>query len=461
LNAAENQIGILVNQYISNRNIERHLYRFALMLSDKRPAAARRYFNAILTRFPDTEHAMLINLYYGNEAFAAGNYSRAIPYYEKYLNSNITRDSGIAFYNLIKSYYNISDFEKVADIIGKGKIPPLDEIQWREIPLIHARSYYKMKKYPEVYRLLKWEDITPLSDDDAFMLVESTIRTGDIIYAETLIMNLKERGNLYGRTLELLGQHYRDGRNYKKAEDVFNQIISSNASDDTKNRSRIALAVILRDGSNFSQSDFYLNQIAGASFIPDRESLRIVNLFLSGNDKAGAEMSARNIPQIKRSSFSEDVFKLNLLYHYNLKNTEQFNSYASLLEKNRDNTELIEYLSGRLAFDTGNFNKSFTHFNKLASTENAYKTEANYYLGKISLLFYKNRASAIRFFTRAADDPNPRGEFVQKAKINLAIIHNENKNYALSKQFLSEVIDESTRGRYKIEAENLWHYYNY
>lgn len=461
LNAAENQIRILINQYISNKHIEQHLYRFAMMLNEKRPAAAQRYFNTILTRFPDSEYAMMVNIHYGNEAFAAGNYAKAIPFYEKFLNSNITRDSGVAFYNLIRSYYNLSEYKKVTDIIGKGQIPPLDEIQWREIPLIHARSYYQMNMYSDVYRVLKWEDITPLNDEDAFMFVESTIKTGDVINAESLIMNLKGRGPLYGRTLELLGQYYKNNNDYKKAENIFYEVISSTASDEIKNRSRIALAVILRDASNFTQSDFYLNQIEGASFIPDRDSLRIVNLFLSGNDKAGAEMTTRIIRQIQRSSFSEDVFKLNLLYYYNLKNTGQFNIYASLLEKNRDNTELVEYLSGRLAFDTANFNKSFTHFNKLSSTENVYKTEANYYLGMISLLLYKNRTSAIRFFTRATDDPNPRSEFVQRAKINLAVIYNENKNFALSRQFLSEIIDESTRGRYKIEAENLWHYYNY
>ncbi len=79
----------------------------------------------------------------------------------------------------------------------------------------------------------------------------------------------------------------------------------------------------------------------------------------------------------------------------------------------------------------------------------------------IGLLFYKNRNTAIRYFTRAIENPNSRNEFVQKSKLNLAVIYNENKNFSLSEQFLREIIDESSRGRYKIEAENLWHYFNY
>jgi len=461
LTSAENQIRILINQYIENKNFDQHLYGFAAKLNEKRPASGQRYFNTILTRFPESEYAMLVNLQYGNEAFAAGNYNRAISFYEKFLNSNVSRERGIAFYNLIQSYYNLSNFEKVTEIIGKGQIPPLDEIQWREIPLIHARSYYKMNRYTEVYGILKWEDITPFSVEDAYMFVHSTIETGDLINAEALIMNLKERGPVYGRTLELLGQKYKDIKNYEKAEEIFHEIISSNAEEEVKNRSRIAIAVILRDGSNFAKSDFYLNQIEQSSFFPDRDSLLIVNLFLSGDDKSGAEMTTQKVRQIQRSAFSEDVFKLNLLYYFNLKNTARFNLYAGLLEKNRDNARLVEYLSGKLAFDTGNFNKSFTHFNKLSASDNVYRTESNYYLGMISLLFYKNRNSAVRFFTRATDDRNPRSEFVLKSKINLAVIYNENKNIALSRQFLNEVIDESVRGRYRIEAENLWQYYNY
>ena len=79
----------------------------------------------------------------------------------------------------------------------------------------------------------------------------------------------------------------------------------------------------------------------------------------------------------------------------------------------------------------------------------------------IGLLFYKNRNTAIRFFNRAIEDENSKSEFVQKSKLNLAVIYNESKNYSLSKQFLNEIINESSRGRFKIEAENLWHYFNY
>ena len=132
-----------------------------------------------------------------------------------------------------------------------------------------------------------------------------------------------------------------------------------------------------------------------------------------------------------------------------------------MLKKNKDNNHLVEYHSGRLAYDTGNFKKAFNHFNRLSTGDNVYKSESNYYLGMIGLLFYKNRNTAIRYFTRAIENPNSRNEFVQKSKLNLAVIYNENKNFSLSEQFLREIIDESSRGRYKIEAENLWHYFNY
>ncbi|MFA5519106.1 MAG: tetratricopeptide repeat protein [Spirochaetota bacterium] len=459
--AAERQVKVLINQYIAYKNVDEAIYNFALKLNEKKPASAKSYFSIILNRFPDSEYSMLVTLHYGNEAFASGNYSRAIPYYEKFLNSNVNKNSGLAFFNLIKSYYNISNFEKVTEIIGKSKIPPLDEAQWKELPLIHARSYYKMEQYPNVYRVLKWEDIVSFPDDDAYMFVDSTIQTGDIINAESLVSKIKDKSAVYGKALELLANYYKEENNYQKAEQLFIDILNSDTSADVKNRSRISLAIILRDNSNFTESDKYLNQIEDASFFADKYSLLIVNLFLSGNEKSGTEVSLKRIEEVKKSRHREDVVKLNILYYYNFKDLKLFNFYTSLLQKNKDNNNLVEYLSGRLAYDTGNFNKAYSHFNKLSTSDNVYKSESNYYLGTIGLLFYKNRNTAIRFFNRAIEDENSRSEFVQKSKLNLAVIYNESKNYSLSKQFLNEIISESSRGRFRIEAENLWQYFNY
>lgn len=459
--SAEKQVKTLINQYITYKNVDEVIYNFALKLNEKKPVLAKSYFSIILNRFPDSDYSMLVNLHYGNEAFNSGNYSKAIPFYEKFLNSNITKERGVAFFNLIKSYYNISNFEKVTEIIGKGKIPPLDETQWKELPLIHARSYYKMEQYSDVYSVLKWENIVSFPDDDVYMFVDSTIKTGDVVNAESLVEKIKDRTAIYGKTLELLAIYYKEQNNYQKAEKMFIDVLNSDTQIIVKNRSRISLAIISRDNSNFKESDVYLNQIEDPSFFPDKYSLHIVNLFLSGNEKAGSEVSLKRIGEVKKSIHREDVVKLNILYYYNSKNLTQFNFYASLLQKNQDNNNLIEHLSGRLAYDTGNFNKAYAHFSKLSTSDNVYKSESNYYLGMIGLLFYKNRNTAIRFFNRAIENPNTRSEFVQKSKLNLAVIYNESKNYSLSKQFLNEIINESSRGRFKIEAENLWHYFNY
>ena len=353
--SAESQIKKLINQYIAYQNVEETIFNFALKMNEKRPASAGKYFSFILNRFPESDYAMLVNLHYGNEAFNSGNYSKAIPYYEKFLNSNVSKNRGLAFYNLVRAHFNNSNYEKVTEIIGTGKIPPLDETQWREIPLIHARSYYRLENYAQVYMILKWENIIPFSDDDAFMFVDSTIRTGDVVNAESLIEKLKDRPSVYGRAMELLGNYYKDQNNYQKAEKIYTDILNSDTSGKVKNRTGISLAVILRDSSNFERSDYYLNRIDDSEFIPDRDSLLIVNLFLSGNETAGAEMTLKKINEIKKSNYTEDVVKLNLLYYYNSKNLSRFNYFASMLKKNKDNNHLVEYHSGRLAYDTGNF----------------------------------------------------------------------------------------------------------
>ena len=124
--SAESQIRNLINQYITYQNVEETIFNFALKINEKRPAAAGKYFSLILNRFPESDYAMLVNLHYGNEAFNSGNYSKAIPYYEKFLNSNVLKNRGLAFYNLVRAHFYNSHYEKVTEIIGAGKIPPLD-----------------------------------------------------------------------------------------------------------------------------------------------------------------------------------------------------------------------------------------------------------------------------------------------------------------------------------------------
>jgi len=401
----------------------------------------------------------MINIISGNKYFANKNYTRAIVYYEKFLNSNIEESRGTAYYNIIKSYFYLKEYNKVIGIIKNIKIPPLDENQWREIPFIHARSLYLTSKFEEVYSILKWEDIKLFNDEDAKMLIDSTIKIGDIEAAAGFIKKLNERETLYNEQLFILGSHYQSVKNYNKAEEIYNSILLSGAPENLKESVRIELAIIKMELGDFNLSLNYLNQVESDENVPERDSLIIINQFYMDKEKSGADITDDRLKFILKTRFTEKVLLLNITYHYNNKHTVEFAKYAGLLKSYSNNENYINYLSGKLFYETGDYKKSYNYFYKLSLKDNEYTVETNYFLGRLSLLYNKNKNSAVKYFLKVIE-LDSKSDYNYKSRIELAIVYYEMKNTEVAFNYLNEIIKDTTHVRYKIEAENLLEYFN-
>lgn len=456
---AEREINLLVANYTSYTGIDKLVYRLAIVLNDKNNPNSAKYFNILQNRYPDSNYSVLINIINGNKYFENKNYSRAIVYYEKFLNSNIEESRGTAYYNLIKSYFYLKEYNKVIGIIKNIKIPPLDENQWREIPFLHARSLYLTSKYEEVYSILKWEDIKLFSDEDAKMLIDSTIRIGDIETAAGFISKLKERETLYIEQLFILGNYYKTAKKYTKAEDVYNTILLSNASEKIKESVKIELALIKMETGDFNLSLNYLNQVESDEFVPERDSLIILNQFYMGKNKNAAEITDDRLNFILKNRFTEKVLLFNLSFHYNNKDVKPFVKYAGLLKPYVNNDNYVNYLSGKLFYETGDFKKSYNYLYKLSLKDNDYTVETNYLLGRLSLLYNKNKNSALKYFLKVLEVDN-KSDYCYKSKIELAVVYYEMNNTDIASNYLNEIIKDNTHGKYRIEAENLLEYFN-
>ncbi|HNX24582.1 MAG TPA: tetratricopeptide repeat protein [Spirochaetota bacterium] len=455
----EKEINLLISTFPNYSGVDRLVYRLALALIEKNNASSAKYFNILQYRYPDSNYSVMINILNGNKYFENKNYSKAIIYYEKFLNSNIEESRGTAYYNLLKSYFYLKEYNKVIGIIKNIKIPPLDENQWREIPFIHARSLYMLSKYDEVFNILKWEDIKTFTDEDAKMLINSTIKTGDIETATKFIDKLKDREGLHNEQLLILGNFYQARKNYSKAEDVYNTILTSNASEVIKESVRIELALMKMETGEFDLSLNYLNQVEFNDNVPERDSLIIMNHFYIGKEKTAADITDSRINYILKTRFTEKVLLLNLTYHFKNKQVNSFTKYAALLKSYRNNENYVDYLSGMLFYQTGDFKKSYNYFYKLSLKDNEYITEINYYLGRLSLLYNRNKNSAIKYFLKVVE-LNNKNDYVYKSKIELAIIYYEMKNTEYAFNYLNEIITDSTHSKYKLEAENLLEYFN-
>ncbi|MCL2155004.1 MAG: tetratricopeptide repeat protein [Leptospirales bacterium] len=455
---AETEVNILLNSFSNYTGVDKLVYKLALAMGEKNNQSSTKYFNILQNRYPDSKYAMLINVVNGNKFFANKNYSRAITYYEKFLNSNIDESRGTAYYNLVQSYFNLKEYNKVIDIIKNIKIPPLDEHQWQELPLIQARSFYLTSQFNEVYSLLKWEDIKTFNDDDAGMLIDCTIKTGDIASAEKFINQLKNREALYFEQMLIFGKEHKTRKNNAKAEEIFNTILNSNSSAKIKEGARIELAIIKMEAENYNASLNYLNQIELNDYIPERDSLIIMNQFYLGKEKSGAETTDARLKFILNNRFTEKVLLLNLDYHFKEKNLNSFLKYANLLKPYRVYDNYIDYHSALLYYETGDYQKSYNSFYKLSLSENEYTTEMNYYLGRLNLLYNKNKSTAIKYFLKVVE-LNVKNDFINKSRLELGILYYEMKNNEYAYSYLNEVISDNPQGKFRIEAENLLEYF--
>jgi tetratricopeptide (TPR) repeat protein len=455
---AEIEINRLLQSFPNYSGVDKLVYIFARNLNEKKVATSQKYFNILQNRYPESDYSMLVNLIIGNNNFDNKNYTKAIVNYEKFLNSNLEESRGLAYYNLLKSYFYLKEYNKVISIIRNIKIPPLDENQWREIPFIHARSLYLTSRFDEVYNILRWEDIRTFEDDDAKMLIDCTIKIGDLTAAAGFIDKLKERESLYSNQLFLLGNYYQIKNNTGRAEEIYNTVLLSNASEKLKESVRIELAIIKMEGKDFSLSINYLNQIELIENTPERDSLIIINHFYMGKEKIAADITESRLKFILKNRFTEKVLLLNLEYHYKNRQTLTFNKYSSLL-KSYKNTEIyVNFLTGKLFYETGDYRKSYNYFYKLSLKENDYIIETNYYLGRLSLFFNKNKNNALKYFLKVVETES-NNDLMSKSKIELAIIYYEMNNTEYALNYLNQIINDNQFGKYRIEAENLLEYY--
>ena len=457
---AEKELLFLIRRYPDYSGMDRVIYNFAMKLFVKKPASAEKYFSMLQSRYPDSNYSIQINLLYGNSHYEKKKYSRAISYYEKFLNSGTDENRGIAFYNLINSYFNIKEYEKVIEILKNSRIPPMDEAQWKEIPLINARSLYILGRYEEVYSMLKWDDIRILNDDDAKMLIDSTIKTGDITTALKLIDLIKDKSSVYMDSMIMLGDYYRDKKDYTRAQEVYGQVLVSGENEDLKERARLELAVINTENGAYTISLELLNNVISKEYTADRDSLIIINNFSSGKEKDAANMTYSKIKSVRAGRFEEKIYILNLSYYYGQKNLRSFLKYASMIKKFKNNEPFVNYLSAKLYYERGDFKRSVYYYSRLTDTDCTYRAEAEYYTGLIYLILNKNRNASRKYFTGITAPEKEKNEYYYKSKIELAMIYHELRDAEASLQLLDEVVKDDYSMKFTLQARNLIEYYS-
>jgi tetratricopeptide (TPR) repeat protein len=454
---------VLSRIYVSRKDVEITLYEYTLALM-KKGHDARRYINLILNRFSGSETAAELSFSLGNDNFNRGNFAYAIVYYDKYLNSTYTRNSGTAYYRKIVSLSNLKRYDDLINCITKGQFPPMNELQWKEIPLLQARSYYQLKKYDEVYMTLDIRNIRDYPKEDILMYLKCALRVGD--YRSAIEANdfLESDRNIHAESLYLIGEHLLRKEKKEEADLFFTKIINECPGTRYVGNAKLSLSEMYIMNKKFQDALHYISDVDAAA---DRDlqnrknSLLIRCHFEMGMTDKAVAYAEEHLSELLGSEHGEQVMKSMLWHYYKKKDLQQFDRYAKFLRRYPGNEPLVTCLSGRINLQAGNYRAAYNYFLVLSQLKSIYINEAWYHLGMHALLASANPMGALGYFKRITDAEDGNTTLMRKALVQSAIIYHEMKNNEKTKECLEKVLATARQGLAVMQARNLYEEFGY
>ncbi len=450
----------LIRQDIKKPGVEKTIFSFAYYLYEQ-GKNADRYFRIITKTFPNSDERFKIALLLGNRAYGKKEYPEAISYYTRYLKGHLSRDKGIAYFNILLSYYRLEQYENVVAAIRKGKRPPLDENQWEEIPLILNRSLFRLKKYKQVYEDMYTSDFSIYNKEDLLIFIISALESGDPEIASHATHVLSSNKELYSQALYHFGNYYLERREYDRSSGFFSRIIIECPGTSWEEPAKLKLSRLYIINKRYTDAIKRLSDVKKREHRDQKNSLLIISYMQNNQVKDALSLALRERMHLLRSEYGESAMTALVEYFFEKGDIKQFNLFSAYLKRYRGNNIKINYLSAKIYYRRKNFRKSFYFYYKLSLSDNIYRYESLYSLGRISLFVNRNRDSAKKFFKKLLENSKEKTDQYYDTLINMAIISNEENRPDESKKFLDEVLlNKENRIAYN-RAVNLYARFGY
>lgn len=463
LESAGRAADILAKNYLNRKDVEIALYQYTAACM-KKGRDARRFVNIIMNRFGTTESAAELSYDLGNDNLGKNNFAYAIIYYDRYLKSLYTKNSGGAYYKKIVSLYRLKRYEEIITIITRGQFPSMNEVQWKEIPLLHARSYYHLNKYDKVYMTLDKRNVREYPREDVLMYVRCALSVGDYRSAIEASEFLESDRNYLAESLYLIGDHLLRKEKKEEADLYFLKIINDCPGTRFVSHAKLSLGEIALNAGRLRDAADAISAVdpAGDGDVQNRkDSLLILCYFEMGSTDAAVSHAEAHLGGLLSGTYGEQVMQRMLWYYYKKKDLQQFGRYATFLKRYPGNEPLVACLSGRIQFYTGNYRASYTHFLALSRMKGEYARESWYHLGMYAMLAAGNPAGGLDYFTKVIDAREGRESLTRKALIQSAIIYHEMKNDMKARECLERVMSSSGQGLMYMQARNLYEAFGY
>ena len=453
----------LSRDYLSRKDVETALYDYTSALMHK-GRDARRFINLIMNRFPGSETAAELCYDLGNDNFKRKNFTYALEYYDKYLKSPFTRNRGNAYYHKIVSLYDLKRHDDLINIVIKGNFPPMNEAQWKEIVLLQARSYYQLKKFDGVFMTLDIRNLRDYPKEDILMYIRCALHVGDYRSAMEANDFLEKDKNIYSESLYIIGEFLRGNGNRDEADLFFSKIINECPGTRFVNHAKLSQSEIQIMNKKYGDAVNLLSEVnaAGDKDVQNRKSSLLIRCYFDMDlDAKAVSYAEEHLPELLAGGYGEQVAKELLKYYYKKKDLQQFDRYVKFLARYPGNEPFINYLSGKMYFQTGNYYKSYNYFYNLSLLKSTYTDESLYYLGLYSMLVARNTAGALAYFSRLNELQEANIALKTKGMIQSAIIYREMNNNEKARELLDNILSSSQHGITYIQAINLYHEFGY
>ncbi|PKL40886.1 MAG: hypothetical protein CVV44_04570 [Spirochaetae bacterium HGW-Spirochaetae-1] len=415
------------------------------------------YINILISRFPESASTLRIYFIMANEYFAGKNFKKSAEFYQKYLEGNLAQERGLSYYNLLLSLYNMEKYNEVITIIKKGDIPPMDEQQWKEIPLLLSRSNYKLGEYEKVYNQLITENLEVLPVDIKYIFFKSAVHSGDI---QTALKAMELFSNEKEYTAEAnydIGDYYAKNGDIEEAMSRYSLIIREYPDTKYVDFAKIGYAEIYLSRNKYAEVISTLQEIKNNELRNRKNALLILCYFSMEEWSNAVNITNKEIQRLLGSPYGESIIRANLKYFYMIKNVAQFQRFAGYLSKFPGNEVYLNYMYGKIYYDIKSYKNAYYYLYKISLNENDYMDETLFILGEISLYIYKNKSQALKYFEKIID-VNKDSEFGYRARLKLSLLYNEDGQQERTRDILLEILKSPRKKTYNIQAMNIYEY---
>ncbi len=447
----------LVREYLGRKDVESVLFDYATALL-KNGKDARRFVNLILNRFPGTESAAEMYMALGNDNYEKSRYSAALEGFNKYLNSPYTKNRGSAFYKLLNTLYRLKRYDDVISLVKKGNFPSMSEHQWKEIPLIQARSYYALNNYEDVYMTLELKNMRDYPKDDIIMYIRCALKAGDYRSAIEANEFLEIDKTYFSESLYIIGDYMMRNEYMDEAELFFFKIINECPGTSFVDEAKLSLGEMLIMQRKYPEA---INRLSMVEDSTDKNIQKKKNALLirchceMGMADMAATLTESHLKDLIGSEYGEQVFTCMTRHYYKKKDLQHFERYARHMAMYPGNESELNYMAGKLNFMSGNYQSAYNHFLPLSRVKSNQGAEALYFIGRYNLMVTRNTAAAMNIFAKLIEMEEATDSVKRKALIQCAILYRELNDNDKSLEYLKKVLSVQHRSMTYIQAINL------